>query len=369
MGASVGPVGALAPTSAPNQFQPPVDGAGFPVAPTTVVAGGLATIPYPTAKVGPVPIPLPYAVLLNSSPYTLLVSSGGAVRQVAAFTADIVNVTPGAQVPLTVLAQAGAGPVVGGQDSTVYTTWYATRPDGAYPAALGSGAVALEVTRSLVNSSFVGAGTTQFGPLDLGNFAGVSVRFVDLGGGGSVTAWQLQFQWLDGGGNFIAQETVIAGPSGTVQMARPAMGAQLTLFVSAVGGGGPIALVNVMATLFPFSGFVTPLGAQLLQVQGFSMPAGGGFNTVADTINVFGGQVTVNASAPSNTSGYTVLLSSMNNAGVFTNLARFTATSGAVAINETLMLPACPIRARAANQDGSARNLDVAISALTLGTG
>lgn len=141
----------------------------FPVVPVSgLSAGVLATIPYPTnLPVGPTPVQLPYCVLNNSSPFTLLVTQGGNLSQIPAFTADVVHVLElGSTQGITVLPQATAAVVAVGADTSVYATWYSGQPPGTYPAAIGAGTTPLAQTVSIYNSAVAGipAGGTTIGP-------------------------------------------------------------------------------------------------------------------------------------------------------------------------------------------------------------
>lgn len=170
---------------------------GVPSAPVSVSSGVLATIPYPeTPAMGPVPTLLTWAVILNSSPFTLLVTAGANVTQIAAFTSDLINIPPGPSIQLTVLPQPGIALVAPGSDSTVYATWYEAKPAGQYPASLGSGAVSTQVSTSILTTQpSVGPGPilVPFGPFNMTGYGSVRGTLGEVSGLGPLQyllSWQ-----------------------------------------------------------------------------------------------------------------------------------------------------------------------------------
>lgn len=227
---------------------PPVQTIGTPVAPVAVAPGVLATIPYPRSTPNAVPPALPYAVIQNSSPYTLLVSQGGVLTQIAAFTADVVFTNIGDMSGLTVLPQAGASLAIGGQDSTVYTTWYSDRPPGSYPAALGSGTASLSATSEVANfQPFTLAGGAgppfeqQAVAASTLGWGGIRVALTDLTGNGAGVI----LKWFASDGSFIGQRMVQApaGGGGSFVFTTPHLGETVTVIVWSGNNGEQVNLV------------------------------------------------------------------------------------------------------------------------------
>jgi hypothetical protein len=196
---------------------PPLSPAqGAPAVPVVVTAGVLATIPVPTAATPtgtqPVPWTRGWVVILNSSPYTLLVGGGGPITQIAAFTSDKVFVLTTGN-PVTVLPQQGSSAAVGGQDSTVYATWYHDEPPGTYPAPTGAGGANLQpaaVAVSQVTSCPAGSTLNFPGGASVISAIGFSGMRVLFGAQGPLT---LQIIWFsDPSGSFqTAVRTVVVG--------------------------------------------------------------------------------------------------------------------------------------------------------------
>lgn len=238
----------------PSGAAPPAPAQGAPAIPVVVSAGVLATIPPPTAATptGPQPIPWTrgWVVILNSSPYTLLVTSGGPVTQIAAFTSDKVFVlTTG--TPVTVLPQPGSSAAVGGSDSTVYATWYHDEPPGTYPAALGSGSANLQPAAAVVssvggtnlpafsNAVFPGG----FNTFKSSGFGGIRVYFNNFGNG----VLQLVIRWYGQAATIpsvVGERKVLAsglGAAGGFRPARFGTPHQSDFFDVSVRNGGAVA--------------------------------------------------------------------------------------------------------------------------------
>jgi hypothetical protein len=136
--------------------------------PVQVSPGALTQIPFPADQLPKrsIPISYPYVVIVNSSPYALLVSQSGVLTQIAAYTEDLLElqIADGSR-PITILAQPGSATIATGVDMTVYATWYSTPPGGEYPAAIGAGTIAIGTNSGLPGGSF--DGTVPFGSFDV----------------------------------------------------------------------------------------------------------------------------------------------------------------------------------------------------------
>ena len=339
-------------------------GPGFDSTPIIVSAGVLAVINPPTLTDRPggaVPPDFAWVVVVNSTPFTLLVAHGAFLGELAAFTADKYYVELGVgATALTALPQAPVG-VLASQDRTVYATWYEADPGGQYPAAIGAGAIAFSPQTVLVPQETVnGPGTTQFGPFSVADAQSIEITFNDVGLG--ATAWQIQMVWQNSGGILAYTDNTVVGPNGLATYARPTIADEVTVFVSGVGGVGMAGILTVNKLLTPLNGFVTPVNAILGQVTGQSI--GAGATTTVLTMNPFAGRATFYASMPSNTTGWQLLIASMDNTGAFTNLGRWRRNNGTDdPVHDTVNLPADPIRVQVNNGDASARNCDVSVVA------
>jgi hypothetical protein len=216
-----------------TQAPPPAPAQGIAAVPVVLAAGVISTVPFPTLPTGgPIPWRTPWVVILNSSPFTLLVTSGGQTTQIAAFTSDKVFViSQGNTMPLTVLPLAGAALPIGGQDTTIYATWYAQEPPGTYPAALGSGAALLAQQTTIV--PFTGATLTPgnnsgFGPFSTLGFGGCTINIIETLGNGPLT---LQITWADAVNTTVQQRTVIVAAGGSAQFSVPHFGANVAFSI------------------------------------------------------------------------------------------------------------------------------------------
>ncbi len=153
----------------------------FPSPPVTIAAGVLAQIAYP-ANVPP-QTELHYCVILNASPFTIVVSSGRVMTQIAAFTADVVQVVVTQRQPIVVLPVAGVGLVQTGTDSTVYATWLAEAPGGVYPSAIGAGTTPTNQSALVADETIaLGAGPFLITPTMQPWMQAVGLRFLQSGG-------------------------------------------------------------------------------------------------------------------------------------------------------------------------------------------
>ena len=164
-------------------------GPGYPSTPVVVFSGALTTINPPsitTTAGGAVPADLRWVVITNSSPYTLLLSHGSVLSELAAFTADKFVVDQGLDaVPITLLPQppqtsGGVGAaILALQDQHAYAVWYEDDPGGIYPAAIGAGDINFIPNSQLFNNPTVGNGNTSVGPLDVSGFTSITLAFLD----------------------------------------------------------------------------------------------------------------------------------------------------------------------------------------------
>jgi hypothetical protein len=203
---------------------PDVGNAGVAGTPVTVAAGGVVSIPYPaqeTISRQAVPLALPWVLVLNSSPFTLLIQTGNTVEWLSAFTQDLVQVNPALAIPLTVTALQGAAPVAAGSDTTVYTTWYNQKPPGSYPAALGAGSINVQVSNTFFqdNSGTIipSGGQRIYGPVSCAGYA--STRFfLSEGTGANPAIFSLVWEYPNGEG---ATREVVLPPNGVVEIVTP----------------------------------------------------------------------------------------------------------------------------------------------------
>jgi hypothetical protein len=238
---------------------PPVAPAqGIAVAPTALVASTLATIPPPTLpNGGPVPWRTPWVVILNSSAFTLVVSSGGGtVTQIAAFTSDKVFVQATGGAPVTVLPTPGSGTPALGQDSTAYATWYADEPPGQYPAALGSGAANFLLTSTIIPlqnlNTPAGGAVTTFGPFSTAGFGGLSL-FVHTNGAGTQPI-EVDVDWMESTGTtVVASRRFIlpvqaAGQIGQLMVSLANLGPQVRVHVGTLSLANPYQILATLTT-------------------------------------------------------------------------------------------------------------------------
>lgn len=131
---------------------PPVP--GLPSGPVSLTLGQQTVIPYPSnIPPGPVPLALPWVVIINSSPYILQVYQGGLIDQIAAFTQDLVQLSQvDGHSPIEVVPLSGGANIAPGTDATAAATWYSQKPAGSFPAAIGAGAIPLAQASVLLNA-------------------------------------------------------------------------------------------------------------------------------------------------------------------------------------------------------------------------
>jgi len=179
-------------------------------------------IAYPTNA----PQVFTWAVITNSSPFTLVIKQGAQLGLLAAFTADAFPVQ--SAIPLAVIPFSGTGVLLAGTDTSVYVAWYKDTPPGQYPAALGAGAIPVSSSSLLAS--------TALQPLNSGNevsfpptaeqptagFGGISVFVSEDSGLGPLT---LTLTWVNGAGT--QARTIIIGAGGSASFMLPHEG---TLF-------------------------------------------------------------------------------------------------------------------------------------------
>jgi len=234
-----------------TQTNPPAPFAGVPGAPTTVTVGVIETVPFPrAANGGPLPYVFPWVVLLNASPYTIVVSSGATTTQIAAFNSDKVYIYPGGGLQLTFVAVAGAGSPNPGSDSTVYSTFYHDEPPGQYPAYIGPGAsIAFSEVAAVVPSAtpIASGGTLLLGPFRTEGFAGLSI-LVD-----STVPLLVTISWSDSGGTLLTGERqMVVAANGRLEMSTPHRGVTFYVRYSNLSGGPGAFDSNVTQTAYPF---------------------------------------------------------------------------------------------------------------------
>jgi hypothetical protein len=261
---------------------------GIAVAPVPLNSGLLTTIPLPTLPRGPVPWRTPWIVILNSSPFTLLVSTGSLTTQIAAFTSDKVFVYAQG-TPITVLPQPAIGAISPGTDSTVYATWYAEEPPGTYPAALGSGQVPITLSNlygTIPIANIFGPVFNTFGP-EQPSKALQSIRLLWIPNLGSVGA-PIQVSASTDVDTFPIIPTTNLPDGGTVTMPFPSAyfntqnGASLTVTCAPVPGGVTPISGKVLVFLFNSEVVTTP------NIRGAFI----GFDEAGNAVTCPGGGVT-----------------------------------------------------------------------------
>lgn len=340
---------------------PPAAPAGYPAAPVTVIAGATVTVPYPAnLPIGPVPPSLPYMVVLNSSPYTLLVSQGRVIAQVAAFTSDLVQLTQLGQagVGVDLMAQQGSGLTVPGQDSTAYATWYERKPAGSFPAALGSGAANFTAATPIIDDSpNVVVGTPQrYGPFSTLSAAGV--RFSIVAQLGTTVPLLVQLE-----------EPVVAGPTAAghnfvlpgqsaafAAFVSPVIGDELTIVLSANAGSDVGVIIAASLVTTPLAAFGTPTvfgNTDGLYQASFAV-GGGGTADLLTPLGIYAGPASLFLN-PGGAATWTARLQSQSAVGVWTQIGRWTQADllGASAIRENVTIPPAPIRLQYDNGTGA----------------
>jgi hypothetical protein len=231
-----------------TQTPPAAPAQGISGTPATVTVGVLTTIPIPrTAAGGPQPTPytFPWVVLLNASPYTIVVSSGATVTQIAAFNSDKVYIYPGGGPQVTFVAVAGVGSPAPGTDSTVYSTFYHDEPPGTYPAFIGPGApLAFNAAPFapqvgvLLNAGI----STRFptvGGFSSTGFAGLSCQFSNATT--STGPLSVTVQWTDSAGNVLSQRNIVVPvgvlTAGVASFTIPHEGPLFNITVTNLGAG------------------------------------------------------------------------------------------------------------------------------------
>lgn len=188
------------PPSANPSIPSPV--AGLPSAPVPLTVNVEATIPYPTnIPIGPTPLALPWVILVNSSPYALMVRQGGLISIIPAFNQDLVQVPQvNGRAPLTVVPTPGGANVAPGTDATVFATWYSQRPSGAFPSAIGAGSIPLSQSAVIIP------------PLQGGSLGPAPSVVIGV----NVQPWMqaIAFRWLNDPAGNIAVRVQVADNSG-----------------------------------------------------------------------------------------------------------------------------------------------------------
>ena len=280
---------------------PPAPPQGIAATPVTLTSGVLATIAFPTQAGGaPSPWRTPWLVILNSSPFTLLVTSGGQTTQIAAFTSDkVFAYSAGPQLPVTVLPIASALVPTGGQDSTAYATWYAQDPGNTYPAALGSGSANFNSPSLIIPSQVFtvnsGANNTIFNGSTSG-FGGVAIAAREISGNGPV---RLALQWNDSGGISIHSKLVVIPASGLVNFTLPNFGLTLVIRLANATATNQQVSMNASLMSLPLASFTTgdtavgqPVQGLLFQVTGTAVAAGA-TTVIASSVYVYAGPVSL----------------------------------------------------------------------------
>lgn len=314
-------------------------------------------------------------VLLNSSPFTLVVSTGSTTTQIAAFTSDKVYVySSGPPLPVTVTPQLGAGTPGLGQDSTVYATWYHDEPPGTYPAALGSGAVAfapVTVTddiQSLVNVTVPANGSVDIANFLTAPFSGVAVEVTS----NSIGPVVLLLQWFSNQGGMIAERGLIipaaAGSQGVCSLNFPHLGDICVVSIrNATGSSALLPTVIVSQSTSPIAQFTaSSRGAELdpffpVFMRGQNtVPGSTSLQVLVDSQYVYAGPATL--SIVSGAASFVFDVQIQDSQG---NWNPNFLTIGTVDLPGTapqrasreIILPAAPVRICASNLDVSAHTM------------
>lgn len=266
--------------------QPPAR--AYPVAPCQPVAGVPCTIPFPTNLPRQViPTRLTHAVLINSSPFTLLATHGGVQQQVAPFTTDVLVLQEiGLGQPIIVLPQSTAGTVTVGLDASVYPTWYDGPPPGSYPASIGSGIVLpptppqpFPASVPIIDQAVTSSGSVNVAVTVPTWVQALMVRFDD-GGASTSRGYLVTVQDTADG------TTIVTGyVQGMSQPAFfPVAGRNVTLNMSTLlGGGNSGGLFTGRMIVYGLAGPVTRLTLGATTTT-FPFPTGTGFNATATQV-------------------------------------------------------------------------------------
>jgi hypothetical protein len=279
---------------------PPAPAQGIAGTPAAVAVGVLTTIPIPrTAAGGPQPTPytFPWVVLLNASPYTIVVSSGATVTQIAAFNSDKVYIYPGGGPQVTFVAVAGAGSPAPGTDSTVYSTFYHDEPPGTYPAFIGPGAplafnaapFAPQIGVLLNAGAFTRFPTV--GGFSSTGFAGLSCRFSNATT--STGPLSVTVQWTDSAGNILSQRNIVVmvgiTTAGVASFTIPHEGPLFNITVTNQGAGALTYSAIVTQTTVASASWNANGFAGLVPLTSVSCPGGGVTTTIGLSNSVYAG--------------------------------------------------------------------------------
>lgn len=284
-------------------------GPGYESTPIFLFAGSVFTIPDPSSQqsvqgTGPMPTPpsLRYVVLTNSSPFTLLVSHGYILGELAAFTSDVFDLwqggypTAGDSTPLTVLARSpnisgGAGAaILGQQDTTLYAVWYENDPGDIYPAALGAGEIVTLPLADIFNDLTVPPGGFSIGPLDMSGWNAISLTFIDQSGL-AITSWTIDLQWVDQQNAIGPIEHFALARSNSLMTIRPCYTQRVIININGTGPNPGTQTGHLVVTgLRNYGGksFALPNGPVLLDNATANIAAGI-TAPVGVTLNIFGG--------------------------------------------------------------------------------
>lgn len=220
-------------------------GMATPASPATLAAGVRSTIAYPLG------VTAQWAVVNNSSPFTIQVAQGQFLGQVAAFTVDVFPVR--GATALTILPVAGVGNVPLGTDSTAYVTWFEYLPTGSFPAAIGSGSTPISQATTLRGNATV----TMTGGVTLSDFTvpswaqTIAIR-IDDNGLGTANGWQVAVN------DTVAVSTQAIVAIGSFQwlyvpVNGRATSITITPLTNGVAGGSSVGPVRVQALSGPYA--------------------------------------------------------------------------------------------------------------------
>lgn len=289
----------------------------YPVAPVTGLnpsaANPSVAIPYPgTAAAGAgsvlprqtVPVVMTHCILANSSPYTIIVTQGGNLTQIPAFTADDVIVLEGGQgAPIMVTPLATGATVASGVDTSIYATWYDGDPPGVYPAVIGSGSTPLtQQTNILTLPINVATGTINQAVMVPPSAQAISVR-IDWSGP-PVNPGFLMTVTDTGAGTTLLQGITFA-PAQVLYV--PVNGRNVTLNVSTLVGGvtGGTMTGTMYVNALPYSTVTVPTLGSLNTLAGTAPQQGTQMGLVGEATIASTGQVMI---VPRAATGFVVRL-------------------------------------------------------------
>lgn len=344
-----------------TQTSPAAPYAGIPALPVRVSLGVISQVPFPNPPHGgPTPLTFPWVVLLNSSPYTIVVSTGATTTQIAAQNSDKVYIYPNGSLTLTVTPVAGFGTPNPGSDSTVYATFYHDEPPGQYPATLGPSA-ALATQQSIITQPTVvlGAFNSTTFPSATSNFSaqgfgGLSIFLAETSTNGPV---QLAIVWTDEVGNILGQRVIVCPAGGTAAFCIPHIGPAFFIVVTNLTAGNISYNLNAYQQQIPTASWNLADNNILIPLT-IANPGAGAFATIGPSTVTYAGPARWWYQWGTLTNGTCDVEYQIGN-GNWLQLNQFVITAavpGEQGQYRDLLLPPNPVRIRVFNNTGGAAN-------------